>query len=60
MCVYKVKDLINDLMEFNPEAKIINTVDIGWEAQDSDDIDSTKKITKRVSVTGLLEVDEEL
>lgn len=27
---YTVQDLINDLKLFNPEAKIVNTVDIGW------------------------------
>ena len=32
---YTVNDLIEDLKEFNPDAKIINTVEIGWNTNNS-------------------------
>lgn len=32
---YTVNDLIQDLQEFNPDAKIINTVEIGWNTTDN-------------------------
>ena len=34
---YTVQMLIDDLMEFNPNAKIINTVEIGWNTNNSCD-----------------------
>lgn len=49
--VYTVRDLINDLEQFNPDAKILNTINISWSSDDCDDdydISMSKKETGEV------------
>lgn len=48
---YTVNDLIKDLQQFNPKAKILNTINISWKAPDSEnnyDRTTSKKETEEV------------
>lgn len=58
----KVKDLINDLREFNPEAEIVSDVSFGWSAPDGASLHDSKKSTELVCIYSddSVDVEEEL
>ena len=48
MKCFTVQNLIDDLMEFNPQAKILNTITISYNGK-------TKQETQEMMITGELE-----
>lgn len=45
---YTIGEFVNDLKRFNPNARIMNTINISWSADDCDDVNDSKITTDKV------------